>query len=58
MHSAERLDQLWKEVDKLRLQHGADTPRLFRQIKPPQRFQIDEPHIYSRTLLIRKPGDQ
>ena len=47
MHSAERFVQLWKEADELRRQLGADPPKLFRQIKPPHRFQIDEPHIYN-----------
>ena len=40
MHSEEKFNKLWEEVDELRQQHGADLAKLFRQIKPPKHFQI------------------
>ena len=47
MHSEERFNNLWTEVDTLRLQHGADPARLFRQIKPPIRFEIIQTRNYN-----------
>ena len=56
MHSEERFNNLWTEVDTIRLQHGADPARLFRQIKPPIRFEIIQTRNYNepRDYYIEK----